>query len=437
MASQPDLLPHQTPEYMKESRAGIVMGVIISVTAVSTLFVIARTYCRRIMVGQMWLDDWLVIVSAISQWICVGLATHAAQNGQGRHFDAMLVLAPEKLERALLFTMLNFPFGILSFALPKVAVVALLVRILSPGRAHRCFLWGLSITCMIMLLISPLLLFLQCRPVHSAWTLDYPQDQVKCWDPSILFNFSAVAGSLSAFTDLYLAVYPAFVLWKLQMKRRKKLALSIALGIGSISTVVAIYKCTRLKQTLEPDFTWETADLVIWTVVEASVIIIACCIPILQPLVDVCYGRRSLTGKRPSSRGYNHYGSSRDGTKIELAKYKTRQPAKRSSDVSRSAADDIDDDTDHVRSLSNGAESQESILHGLDGRAVDGKPRHIHTARAVEVRGGERLPEEDTGKLEQYGGLAILRTDAVSVSYVTDNKRTQKGLENWGAIGGI
>ena len=124
----------------------------------------------------------------------MALATHAARNGQGRHFDAMLIIAPKKLEVALLFTMLNFPFGILSFALPKVAVVALLVRILNPARVHRWFLWVLSLACMVILLISPLLLFLQCRPIHSAWTLDFPKDQIKCWDPAVLFNWSIVAG---------------------------------------------------------------------------------------------------------------------------------------------------------------------------------------------------------------------------------------------------
>lgn len=32
--------------------------------------------------------------------------------------------------------------------------------------------------------------------------------------------------------DLYLAIYPAVVLWRLQMNIKKKLGLSIALGFG-------------------------------------------------------------------------------------------------------------------------------------------------------------------------------------------------------------
>jgi len=40
--------------------------------------------------------------------------------------------------------------------------------------------------------------------------------------------------AFSAATDLYLAVYPAVVLAKLQLNFKKKLALSGALGIGSM-----------------------------------------------------------------------------------------------------------------------------------------------------------------------------------------------------------
>lgn len=38
----------------------------------------------------------------------------------------------------------------------------------------------------------------------------------------------------SAFVDLYLAFYPAFILFHLQMSLRKKIALSAALGLGSM-----------------------------------------------------------------------------------------------------------------------------------------------------------------------------------------------------------
>jgi hypothetical protein len=38
----------------------------------------------------------------------------------------------------------------------------------------------------------------------------------------------------SAFTDVYLAVYPSVILWNLQMKLVRKIALTAALGIGCV-----------------------------------------------------------------------------------------------------------------------------------------------------------------------------------------------------------
>lgn len=40
--------------------------------------------------------------------------------------------------------------------------------------------------------------------------------------------------AMSAVTDIYLAVYPATVLMKLQMSLRKRLALTAALGLGAM-----------------------------------------------------------------------------------------------------------------------------------------------------------------------------------------------------------
>lgn len=47
-----------------------------------------------------------------------------------------------------------------------------------------------------------------------------------------LFFFRSSA--FSAFVDVYLAVYPAVVLFGLQMSLKKKVVLSSALGIGSM-----------------------------------------------------------------------------------------------------------------------------------------------------------------------------------------------------------
>ena len=66
--------------------------------------------------------------------------------------------------------------------------------------------------------------------------------------------YRLTTSALSAFMDLYLAVYPAWVLARLQMNIKKKLALATALGIGSVACIVAAYKCTRLPGLASDDF---------------------------------------------------------------------------------------------------------------------------------------------------------------------------------------
>lgn len=208
--------------------------------------------------------------------------------------------------------------------------------------------------------------------------------------------------------------------------------------ISSSSTVVAIYKCTRLPSLGSDDFTWDTADLVIWTVyglpilwfqqnhtdhflhsVEAAVIIIACCIPLLQPLVDFIFGRRTMT----SSQGYKNYGSSRDGSAhlrshdIEL-KNGSKNTSKGRTDVSRIHGGDFDDEYMQTR-VETG--SQDSILR--DNIDHDFKlPVQSNT--------------EDMSRKQSSRGKegVIMKTREVTVSYSKGTPGTDTSKSTWGAV---
>jgi hypothetical protein len=74
--------------------------------------------------------------------------------------------------------------------------------------------------------------------------------QGTCWSPWVLIYYAIVAGgkslhlklgyltenfvAISAAADLYLAIYPAVVLYRLRISRKRKVALSVALGLGSM-----------------------------------------------------------------------------------------------------------------------------------------------------------------------------------------------------------
>jgi hypothetical protein len=121
----------------------------------------------------------------------VGFACAAVSSGNGRHFSTLTL---DQKSGAILWTMVGFLPGILSFALPKFAVVALLCRIMNPSRIHRIFMWTMTSLCTISLLGCIIILFAQCTPSNSQWDFSV---KGKCWNPWILVHYSMYAGGQS------------------------------------------------------------------------------------------------------------------------------------------------------------------------------------------------------------------------------------------------
>lgn len=190
----------------------------------------------------------------VAAYLAAAFTTVAVDLGNGRHFN---LLTKHQQERVIFWTVIAFCPSILSFALPKLAVVALLTRLLNPSRFHKWFLWGMGVFCLLTLLATIGTLVGQCLPPESQWNFDI---EGKCAPKEDIIKYSLYAGGMlsawgmgrgkgginctvclhrvsaafSAFVDVYLAVYPAVVLFKLQMKLRKKVALIVALGIGCV-----------------------------------------------------------------------------------------------------------------------------------------------------------------------------------------------------------
>ncbi|KAL1964903.1 hypothetical protein VTN77DRAFT_6256 [Rasamsonia byssochlamydoides] len=273
-----------SPDVARQDKGPAIVAIQWTFTAIATVFVAARLLCYL-----CYLFD--------------ALTTASVQAGNGKHASTLTL---SQLENAIMLNTAGFIPGILGFVTPKLAVVALLTKILNPSRVHRIFLWFLTLEGGVIICGCIIILYAQCDPPKSMWIVTI--QNAKCWDPYILVDYAIFAGALSAAIDLYLAVYPAVALCKLQMNIKKKVALSTALGLGSCASAVAIYKCTRLPGLADhSDFTYGTADLVIWTSIEGNTIIIAACIPTLAPLIELALGKRALgSGSDPDY--YNHYG---------------------------------------------------------------------------------------------------------------------------------
>lgn len=405
-----------------EDKGPTIMVLCWTFVGFATLFMACRLYVRIWMFRQLRSDDYWCLAGLFCAYLSSAMTVVAVKHGNGRHYQTLSI---EQQEQVRLWTIAAFCPGVMCFGLPKFAVVTLLTRLLNPSRWHRWFLWGMTVWCLLTLFATVGTLLGQCTPTKAMWNFDM---EIDCVDPKHIVNFSLYAGALSAFVDLYLAVYPAAVLLKLQMKLKKKLALTFALSIGCVGSAVAIYKTTRIPDGLSsPDFSYDSSDLINWTIIEGSTIIIAATIPVLSPLMDKIFrGRNPFASSRKvdssEKRRQYYYGdrsgsAPNDGTHPSLHSSKQRRPL-----------DPLDPGMDleeTIRDYSSDEEmgpTKEKRPADVESQASTLGPRGSNSSEETHVAAGDAgLQRQDSLSNGQ-----ILRTNEVIVTYDTRDERQER-----------
>ncbi|KAF5856734.1 hypothetical protein ETB97_006787 [Aspergillus alliaceus] len=288
-----------TTHHDLENKGPTTLAVMWSLTGITMIVVAARIFIRSRILRSLGADDHLILVSTAFGIIYVATSTADVIAGYGKHTS---VLSDNTLERVMLLNTISYVFGVFSFTLPKFSVATLLTRLLNPGLRQRIVIWTLIGLATAAACVNIVLLFTLCDPPEAMWKIKLAG--ASCKDAAILIYYAIFTGALSGLTDLYLAIYPSTVLWKLQMPLPRKLAISAALGLGAIASAMAVVKCTQLKNLGDRiDYTYSNVELSIWTNVEANMVVIASSIPTLHPLlkaikVKFAYHRSSLSQSR-------------------------------------------------------------------------------------------------------------------------------------------
>ncbi|KAK2608331.1 hypothetical protein N8I77_006949 [Diaporthe amygdali] len=85
--------------------------------------------------------------------------------------------------------------------------------------------------------------------------------------------------------DFFLAIFPWFVLWELNMKRREKITVCLSLSLGVFAGVCGVIRTTGLGVLANSaDYLYATADSVMYTSSELMVTVICISVPTLRPL---------------------------------------------------------------------------------------------------------------------------------------------------------
>lgn len=149
----------------------------------------------------------------------------------------------------------------------------------------------------------------------NAFECDKPSD---AWSAEILLQGDGTCNDLHPIyfgqagfniaSDVAILVLPIPVVWNLQMKSQKRIAVISIFSIGSIAVLASIIRIYALYLwSTDPDTPYQGARILIWSQIELNTAVISSSIPALKPLFRFAGG--FTTAK--TDGGYVRYGEPR------------------------------------------------------------------------------------------------------------------------------
>ncbi|EFY86117.1 hypothetical protein MAC_07851 [Metarhizium acridum CQMa 102] len=232
--------------------------------------------------------------------------TVAADKGLGRHLE-YVAQSPEDAMDVALLSFVSQPLVIMSCALGKTSFALTLIRVAAQHWV-MVLLWFMIISMNILHMLISVCVFARCEDPRHLWNPAIPSN---CWSAKAFDDLSLFIGSnvslpilvaYSAATDFILALLPWVILWNLQMKKREKFGVAVAMSLGIFAGSIAIIKIQYLvANTDAKDITYSLASLLGWAGVENGVILLGACVPTLRPLLKKIFPGSSAKREKPSN----------------------------------------------------------------------------------------------------------------------------------------
>ena len=125
--------------------------------------------------------------------------------GFGRHTDVLMEEGGmDLIENILVVNYANFALGIMSFTTPKLAIAALLNRIMNSGRIHRIGLWVMTAAVFVASTICIIVLFTMCDPPQALWKIHLMSEGATCRPTKYLVGYAIFTGGMFQMVGVFL-----------------------------------------------------------------------------------------------------------------------------------------------------------------------------------------------------------------------------------------
>ncbi|KAL4792187.1 hypothetical protein BDV19DRAFT_392359 [Aspergillus venezuelensis] len=247
----------------------------------SIIAVLMRCFVRLYLVRAFGWDDVLMLVALALFMALSALCMMGSKVGVGHRVEDFPDL--KTLQDALKVWWLGQMLYLWASAVSKIAIAVALLR-LAVRRLHRFILWANCVVIVIIGLVFWLVLLFDCNPVSYFWERTNFLKQGTCLSTHVLLIIAYTYSCVTIICDFTLGILPVFLVWRLQMNKRTKLALMGIFGLGAIASVAVVIRLPYLKHYSDIDFLYSTYQIAVWSVIETGLAIIAGSLITLRPL---------------------------------------------------------------------------------------------------------------------------------------------------------
>ncbi|KAK4105421.1 hypothetical protein N658DRAFT_503567 [Parathielavia hyrcaniae] len=270
--------------------------------ALSAVFLALRVFCKYRTHRALWWDDHILIISWVFQLIAVSFTSASVKLGLGRHVQDFDLANAVPLG---LYSNFSGSFAAWAAVLSKTSFALTLLRI-TEGPT-KIVIWVIIVIMNTAMWLTGLFVWIQCNPPRKTWDRTIPGT---CWNGRSVLAYSIFSAAISGLGDVILSLLPWKVLFNLQIRKKEKLGVGLAMSMGIFAGGTAFVKCSKLQRLEWGDPTYYGAEISIWATAETATTIMAASIPVLRVLLQYF---KSSARKYSSER----YGPSGDASHVK------------------------------------------------------------------------------------------------------------------------
>ena len=167
-----------------------------------------------------------------------GVCSAAGGFGLGRHLEYIIAEDPENLTKAALLADIGEVFAIMACTLSKTSFAITLLRLVYLPWM-KVILWFIIVTMNTANFLTVIFIFAQCKDPRHLWDPDIPSE---CWPTYVFTNYSLFVGGYSGAQDFILALLPWAILWNLQIEKKEKYGVAVAMSAGVLYVLCPQFK---------------------------------------------------------------------------------------------------------------------------------------------------------------------------------------------------